>query len=227
MNKKIIIFVTAMVLVFAMVAGATFAYFTSLAGDVTNTFVSGNFGNVYIREINDDGKPSVPEFSATKQNKTNKYTVIPGKAINKDPQIKFDFKDTTPITGAFIYVKIVYEGGWTYTESSKTFSGTVNSKTKALSVSVSADWTQVEKGTGYVVFCYKNTAQKSDMPYTSVFGGDITVSADLIEADCKWFADTSKYNLDLTFSAYAVQEGSFEDATDAWNNCGKNLNTQV
>lgn len=226
MNKKIIIFVTAMVLVFAMVTGATFAYFTSLAGDVTNTFVSGNFGKVYIQEINDDGDTNVTGFSDTKQNKTNKYTVIPGKAINKNPQIKFDFTDTTPITGAYIYVKIEYGAGWSY--SSNKFTGTVNSKTSALSVSVnSTNWKQVATGTGFVVFCYKNAAQTADLNYTSVFSGNITVANTLTEEDCKWFADTSKYNLDLKFSAYAVQQGSFASAAEAWNNCGKNLNTQA
>ena len=225
--RNIAIIAISALLVFAVGVGATLAYFTSLTGDVTNTFVSGNFGKVYIQEINDDGDTNVTGFSATKRNEENKYTVIPGKAINKNPQIKFDFTDTTPITGAYIYVKIEYEGGWTYTESSKTFSGTVNGRANALSVSVSSNWTQVAKGTGYVVFCYKNTAQTSDMSYTSVFNGNITVSADLIEADCQWI-NTANNNLDLKFSAYAVQSSdSFTSAADAWDNCGKNLNTQA
>lgn len=226
MNKKIIIFVAAMVLVFAMVAGATFAYFTSAAKTVTNTFVSGGFGIVYLQE-KDGGKTPVDKFTGTKT-KANSYTVIPGKSINKNPEVSLDM-DADKITDAYLYVKMTYGTNWKYDATNRTFTGTVKENSSALSFTLADNWYVVDSATtGTIVLCYgsKTAGAKvtGDLAATRIFApisetdtATISVSKDLTEADCEWFktaADAAK--LKLTFSAYAIQSEGFTVKT-GWN----------
>lgn len=222
-NKKIIVFVTAMVLVFAMVTGATLAYLTSIANTVTNTFVSGGFGTVYLQE-KDGGSTPVDPFTGT-LTKNNSYTVIPGKAINKDPQVSLNMDDDK-ITDAYLYVKMTYGTNWTYDATNRKFTGKVNSRTSALSFTLADNWYVVDSATtGTIVLCYgsKDAGAKvtGDVDYTSIFkasnGATITVSTALTEADCEWFKTSANSALlKLAFSAYAIQSEGFT-VTTGWD----------
>ena len=141
-----------MVLLFAMVTGATFAYMTSLAKTVTNTFVSGGFGIVYLQE-KDGGKTPVDKFTGT-QTKANSYTVIPGKSINKNPEVSLDM-DSDKITDAYLYVKMTYGANWTYDATNRKFTGKVNSTASALSFTLADSWYVVDSTTANtIVLCY-------------------------------------------------------------------------
>jgi predicted ribosomally synthesized peptide with SipW-like signal peptide len=208
-----------------MVAGATFAYFTSTANKVTNTFVSGGFGTVYLQE-KDGGSTQVDPFTGT-QTKANSYTVIPGKNINKDPKVSLDMDDDQ-ITNAYLYVKMTYGKNWVFSQNTNdktvTFNGTIKETSSALSFTIASNWYLVKhvaatgSADGYIVLCYgsrtKGSEVKADVTATSIFtvseGSTITVSNGLTETDCEWFRTAANVtSLKLGFSAYAIQAKGF------------------
>lgn len=231
-NKKIIIFVTAMVLVFAMVTGATFAYLTSQAEKVTNTFVSGGFGVIYLQEYKDGGNnDAIDWFTGTEAN-SNEYTVVPGVNINKNPVVKFTF-DTNHVTNAYIFVTIKYNtedasNNWYY--SARKLIAKVGGA-DLLTVNIGNSWNVVSSANGKIVLCYGNASAASaistDLGETKIFAnltGDtnntISVSSAMTEAQCETFhQNKGNYNLDI--SAYAIQSESFADASAAWAALGK------
>lgn len=230
MNKKIIIFVTAMVLVFAMVTGATFAYFTSLSKKVTNTFVSGGFATLTIEEPKGDGNAAVPTSGGT-----NQFTVIPGVNLEKDPQIDLTFA-TNKITDAYVFVKITYGAAWTY--SDYVFSGKINTDTTAkLTTNIDkTNWKEHTKGDGYVVLVYVGTGSTNSVVSSNLVDKNILaysyaneagtagkktiqVAGSLTQTNCNWItSNTAKFNLD--FSAYAIQSSGLTIA-QAWTELSK------
>lgn len=247
MKKKIIIFITAMVLVFAMVCGATFAYLWNMTGDVTNTFVSGGFGKIYLQEVDGGSNPTKDWLSGTGNTHTNSYTVVPGVDIKKDPQVKFEF-DSNPISGAYIFVRINHDksdanNGWTFTKGTNGANGGVNGTLtakiggkQAFTVTFGDDWRELSVATnGDVVLCYSKSGNfssitKSSNPLSngiSIFKklGDgtnntIDVSAELTEGDIETLK-TNQDNYNLSFSVYAVQKEGLA-VIDAWNQVKSN-----
>lgn len=229
-NKKIIIFVTAMVLVFAMVTGATFAYLTSKASKVTNTFVSGGFGTIELREYQDDGNNDTIDWFTGSSTKTNQYTVVPGVNINKNPTVKFTFDDNEPITGAYIFVTIEYDTSdanynWRYASADRQLIAEVNG-TDCLTVNIANVWNVVSSTDGKIVLCHGNASAASaisaDLGETKIFANldgstdkTIAVSSDMTEEMCENM-NTNKAKYSLNISAYAIQSETFNSVSDAW-----------
>lgn len=242
MKKKTIILITAMVLALAIVTGSTLAYLTSVANKVTNTFVSGGFGVLSLREVDDDGDKNIAWFTGTKtgDNYTNYYNVVPGVDINKNPQVKFEFDADSVATGAYVFVKIAYTpstaNGWKFDEASTTrkLLGYVNGK-QALTITLNDGWyvmqaTDDAKGelilsiatTKNAVTSVSKGGTHAILTGASVFKNfgtaaapaTIDVSDTLTEADIDiLLQNQGSYN--LTFSAYAVQKDGLE-AGPAW-----------
>lgn len=243
MKKQIIIFITAMVLVFAMACGATFAYLWSMAGDVTNTFVSGGFGKIYLQEVDDDGDKDINWFTGTDTDYEKSYTIVPGVDIEKDPQVKFTF-ESDAVSNAYIFVKIEFPTGatlkdtnncWHYDENSSALNtpitGKINGK-EALTITMGDNWKKINASAdGAVVFTYCapqgaiQSISKASNPLASGLslfkaidanGKTIEVSDALTEADLQVFA-TKMANYDLSFSAYAIQtDGFIGEVAKAW-----------
>lgn len=234
-NKKIIIFVTAMVLVFAMVTGATFAYLTSQAERVTNTFVSGGFGTIELREYNDDGDNETIDWftGITTEEKKNEYTVVPGVNINKNPTVQFTFDDNEPITGAYIFVTIEYATSddnysWRYTSGGQLIAK-VDGK-DCLTVNIANVWNVLSSDNGKIVLCYGSPSAASpisaNLIETKIFanlGGNtdktIAVSSTMTEDMCeKMNSATNKPKYNLNISAYAIQSETFNNnVSNAWS----------
>mgnify|MGYP003310370060 CR=1 FL=1 len=223
-----------MVLVFAMVTGATFAYLTSKASKVTNTFVSGGFGTIELREFNDDGNNETIDWftGITTEEKKNEYTVVPGVNITKNPTVKFTFDDDKPITNAYIFVTIEYNTSddyykWYYTTGRQLIAKVDG--TDCLTVNIAQVWNVVSSANDKIVLCYgdENAARaiSADLGETKIFAnlnGDtdktIAVSSNMTEDMCENMnneTNKAKYNLDI--SAYAIQSESFADASAAWS----------
>ena len=245
MKKKTIILITAMVLALAIATGATLAYLTSIASKVTNSFVSGGFGVVSLREVSDDGDKDIAWFSGNKTtNNINSYSIVPGVDIEKDPQVKFVFDDDSVVTGAYVFVKITYDtsdsnNGWTYVPGTNGLKAKLTAKidgvANALSVTMGDNWKVVGAGTknGTIVLTYctsqgsivsmnKTTNPLADglSIFKTLEGSDktIDVSGALTEADLDVF-ETKKANYNLSFSAYAIQTDGFSGnsaVADAW-----------
>lgn len=243
MKKKTIILITAMVLALAIATGATLAYLTSIASNVTNSFVSGGFGVVSLREVSDDGNKDIAWFSGNKtSNNINSYTVVPGVDIKKDPQVKFVF-DSDTISNAYVYVKITYSTGdtlkdkdncWLYTKGTNAINGKLTAKINgvdALSVTLGDNWKALNATKdGSIVLCYVEgidyvSMKKDDNPlanglsiFKSIEGSDktIDVSDALTEADLDVFV-TKNANYNLSFSVYACQTEGGVTVANAWD----------
>lgn len=113
MNKKIIIFVTAMVLVLAMATGATFAYLFAEGDPITNTFAPTRIGSI-----------AVSESGATSGKKN--FTVIPGVSITKDPKIQYSPDDNTPNVATIVVFATLDLAGttWTFDKTNNKFTYT-------------------------------------------------------------------------------------------------------
>ena len=83
MKKRTMIFVTVMVLLFAMVTGSTLAYMTSKSGTVTNTFTYGNI-KITIDEAPVDGNGK--ETTGNRVT-SNEYKLVAGSTYDKDPTV--------------------------------------------------------------------------------------------------------------------------------------------
>jgi hypothetical protein len=243
MNKKVLILITAIVLVLSMVTGATLAYMFLETGTVNNTFVSGGFGTIYLKEDDGGSNPAKNWLSGSNNDHTNSYTVVPGVDINKDPQVRFTFNSNSVVTGAYIFVRINHDksdanNGWTFTKGTNGANGGVNGTLtakiggkQAFTVTFGDDWRSLSVAdTGDVVLCYSKSGNfssitKSSNPLSngmSIFKklGDgtnntIDVSAELTEGDIETLK-TNQDNYDLFFSVYAVQKDGLP-VIDAWN----------
>lgn len=228
MNKKIIIFVTAMVLAFAIGVGATLAYFTSFSGEVTNTFVSGGFATLTIEEKEDDGLTNIGNNGGT-----NTYEVVPGIDLNKDPQVTFTF-DSGHISNAYVFVKITYGSKWSYNSTDKKFSATVGDDGDTLPSALitninTTKWSVLKNDTNTrtVILVYKaddstkfvTSNNFSTVDILAKIGNTVNtidVSADLTETQCEWIKNSGATALKLDFKAYAIQSEGFAKASDAW-----------
>jgi hypothetical protein len=236
MNKKILILINAMVLALSMVVGATIAYFSLDTGVARNTFVSGGFGKIYLREDDGGSNPTSGWLSGTNMKHQNSYTVVPGVDINKDPQVKFTFDSDSIVTSAYVFVKIVYThsttNGWTFDKTNRKLLGYVDKK-QALTITLNSGWrimnatsegslilsigtsandaTSVQKGCTHAILSgasvFKNIG-------TTAKPATIDVSTALVGADIETFSQNqASYN--LAFSAYAIQKDGLE-AGPAW-----------
>lgn len=243
MKKRTLIFITAMVIVLAMVTGATLSYFNSSASKVENTFVSGGFGVISLREMNDDGSnPTNDWLSGTNHAHTNIYTVVPGADIKKDPQVKFEFDSDAVVSGAYVFIKITYDTSdpdncWNYAAVddgiNAKLNATVNGVENALSITLGDNWKIVNGGTSNGTIVLTSCADlggirsitKENNPLQDAFsifkadenGKTIDVSTALTADDTTVF-QANKAKFSLSFSAYAIQKDGYENnVMGAWN----------
>lgn len=221
MNKKIIIFVTAMVLVLAMATGATFAYLFSSASVKTNTFLPS-----YI------GDPSVSEDATS-------FVVVPGVPITKDPEIKYTPDSRTKNVGTVIlYATIEVESAanvatWAFSSNTFTLSS-VNSTAMKMSFTVNTDnWVYVGKAGSQYVYAYKAVLDGTSpsASFGVIKDDTVSVTANWSESRLKEvFSATTNVKVNIgSFVAQAklnstetVAVGNTVDATKAkavWDAC--------
>ncbi len=192
MKKRTMIFVTAMVLLFAIVTGSTLAYMTSKTAPVTNTFT---YGTVSITldegKVGDNGL--FIDNGATRV-MANSYKVVPGNSYDKDPTVHVgDNSDS-----CYIFVNV--ENGFTTYEADD--KDTVAEQMEAngwinMSGNIWYKANAVTKGTDHVVFT------------------NLNISDSLDNAASEAAAKTS-----IVISAYAIQSEGFASATEAYTAAG-------
>lgn len=186
------LFVTAMVLLFAIVTGSTLAYMTSKTAPVTNTFT---YGTVSITldegKVGDDG--SFIDRGTTRV-MANSYKVVPGNSYDKDPTVHVgDNSDD-----CYIFVNV--ENGFTTYEADD--KDTVTEQMEAngwlnMSGNIWYKAKAATKGEHHVVFSKLN------------------ISDSLDNAASEAAAKTS-----IVISAYAIQSEGFTSATEAYAAAG-------
>lgn len=212
MNKKIIIFVTAMVLVFAMVTGATLAYFVSNAGEVTNNFVPSKFGT-----------PAVSETPVEE----NKYYAVPGVDIKKDPKVTYTVTAVTAgeekkQVSAYLYLAVKASSDWTVSTNGMTYTQKIGTVNNALNFTINSNnWKHLGIANGYHIYVYMNGSAEAKVS-TSITAGIEVITGNKVYVN----KDVTKPQMEaestlgtVAFTAHAVQAefNTSLDAKTAWN----------
>lgn len=196
-NKKLIIFITSMVLIVAIATSATLAYVTAKTSRVTNTFVVGNGIGITLDEskVNADGTAAATPAARTQG---NKYTMVPGKTYFKDPTVTIDADSMD----CYIYVAI--KNGLADAEIK-----TETNTNKKIATQILAKGWQAQTTSGdYTIYRYPTKVAKSASAQTFVLFDNITIDGK---------TNVSAYdNKTIDIYAIAIQAETFSSASDAW-----------
>lgn len=215
MNKKIIVFTVAMVLLLGVTIGATFAYLQDISNTVTNTFTYGNV-NITLDEADVD-KYGV-EVSGADRVTTNEYKLIPAQTYVKDPTVHL----AAASEESYLFVKIT-----STVDDYLIDTDTADNKTLATQMTAN----------GWVLLSTLNGADTlTGIDNVWVYQGDGgTVTGSNLDADTGNNGDIKDYlvfgtitvkdNADVTqitaddqlvINAYAIQADGFDSAVEAW-----------
>lgn len=242
MNKRIVTFSVAMVLLLGITLGVTFALMNASTQTITNTFVVGGFGELDIWETVDG---SLVNAGVTAQDGEN-YQVYPGAVFTKDPYVTFD---TDGAAGEYyLFIKLEgtnanTAGEWIFNDNSVAFKIGEDSESgediNLLDFSIVENgtvgdakigWIPLYDGDGVQVpgVYYQVFNDGEDAPYATpgtdedprgqiIVDDTVTVPADLNYENIQAVDDLAGSSLELAFSAYAVQKVDDTSAFAAWD----------
>jgi hypothetical protein len=206
MQKRTMIFITAMVLLFAIVTGSTIAYMTSKSAPVINTFT---YGNVVITldeaRVNTLGKPVnasgtvVDDVSKADRTTANTYRLYPGTSYTKDPTIHVDANSEN----CYLFVKVVNP-----ISTIEASDNTIANQMKALGWSIVSGETNV--------YYYDGKKQGTNDTTVTVSKGENIVVFEKIKIDANAEVSSIGQNAQVKVVAYAIQAENFNTALEAW-----------
>lgn len=206
-SKALLLSLCAVVLVTASVLG-TMAYLTDETDDVVNTFTVGNVTlggelqeGLDETDVDEYGVPVQPAARAT----SNEYRLVPGQAYTKDPTVHVN----NDSENSYIFVKV--ENGIADFEAANGVD-----YTKIAGQIVENGWTAL--GGTYPNIYYKEFTQP-EAPATECT--DLVVFEEFKLADnantLSGWDTIDDQNINITITAYAVQQEGFDSAEAAWN----------
>lgn len=209
MNKKVVTFVVAMVLLLGVTIGVTFALMTDKTDSITNTFVAGGFGDLELWEkpatLGSDGtyNDDEAEYQNPGQNNGNNYgSIYPGASYPKDAAVTF--VPTSNEGPAYIYVKV--DGDWEYENGEFVKKHNDN---KVMSFSVADPEAQVSdiNGSWLIWWFVDNYDVVADSPADKESNSFMKKFIDTVTVDSAVTSDilADMDDIDLIFTAYAVQ----------------------
>lgn len=211
-SMKVVGLLLAAVLLIGCVVGGTVAYLMTNTNTVTNTFVVGDIGTLKLYE--NDTEITEPT--------TNSFDIIPGADIAKKVEVEYSYTNTeagyddVPV---YVFVK-VGATGWTADNTKMNYTVSEGSK-ELLSWSIASGWTYLPDETDGNVY-YRVVAEDGNLGKTLVIAansgegntGNIEVSSDITKANiASVMADAG----DITITAYAIQQATFDTVADAWD----------
>ena len=172
-------------------------YTTTVSGSDSARVIK--FGDITLTES--DSSPITDD---------QKFVIIPGVTIKKNPLISFAGSEAM----TYIFVEIEVSSHWDYALSDDKHLFTIN--TDQLRWQVSDGWTYLKKeGSNTYVF-YRLLAPNVVLVDASVISeGQIQVSSGITASDLTYLTSTG--NPYINVRAMAVQGNGFDSATDAWN----------
>lgn len=194
-SMKTVTLLLAVVLLIGCVAGGTMAWLITTTDPVTNTFVAGQIGNLVLEETDTD---------SSTEGKQHNYTVIPGKAITKDPKISYTKATENDVGSVYIFVEVT-GGSWTLGQDNKTYTA------DELSWEIAESWTHLSDNVFYMI------AEETVSNQEIIKNNTITVGTSIEKGEDMDAAVTAANG--LTFTAYAIQAEGFTGtnaASDAW-----------
>lgn len=180
-SKKTLVMLMAMIIAFSGAIGGTLAWLTAETQTIHNTFTVGDI-KIKLEESDAD-------HDGDKDN--NRYEMLPGESINKDPKV-------TVLAGS--------KACWLFAKLDKS----VNFD-KYLSYEIASGWTALENVSG--VYYREVSASNTDQPYQILKDDTVKVHAD---ADFSNLISGTETEPKLNITAYAVQRDSVNSAADAW-----------
>lgn len=208
-KKKTLLTILAVVLVCCIAVAGTLAVLTMATTEpVKNTFIAAGGGKLAAGlelkehgiDTNADGSYKLNTTEVT----TNKYEVLPGVDLPKDPFVRIADKTNAP---AYLYVEVVdgLDANMTY--------------------KLTSEWTLLSGVTGAnggAVYVYKNgeILTKTTAPTGNIYileDNKITVG-DNVEA----LSEEGDTGVDLVFYGYLAQASAGNNAAAAYNTCFNN-----
>lgn len=222
-SGKAIVALVALVMILAIGIGGTLAYLTNKTNQVTNTFVMGDIGTLTLTEPDED----------TNTNENGDYVIVPGATITKDPVVKYtpvdEDEEVVPVP-VYVFVEI--------STGTATNNWHVENNVYSISLALDEDGNKVATG-GTMTELMRWEVNTADGAWTAVNGvsgvyykalnaGDtlgvnglavikdnqITVSDKITKST---IGDVAGAAQDISFTAYAIQQATFEtDPAAAW-----------
>ncbi len=183
-GKKLLIMLASLVLVFCTVIGGTLAWLVVETKPVVNTFTYGNI-NITLTETDTGDNDNDPN--------TNKYVMIPGNEITKDP---------------LVTVEKGSESNWLFVKVTKS-----DNFNEFMTYEIADGWTIVdgENDVYYREVSFSNDKQE----FNVIKNNKVTVKGEEITKE-KIDALTDSTLPKLTITAYAVQKANINSVADAW-----------
>lgn len=213
MSMKVVVLLLAVVLLIGCVAGGTLAYLMAKTSTVTNTFVLGDIGTLTLKENGTEAS-----------NNTNSFNIVPGVDIAKNVTVSYSYTDNAndnlDDVAVYVFVKVAATN-W---DVDDTGDGATNKKysieNNLLSWSIADGWTYLTTEDGARVYYREVAANASltDVPVIAALSGEgeakhIDVSSDIAKTNVSTVATKAG---NIVFSAYAIQQDGFNNATAAW-----------
>ena len=198
-SMKVVGLLLAICLLIGCVAGGTIAYLIAEPKTVTNTFVAGNIGTLTLTETynkDSDNDGINDEWTAI---------VTPGKDLDKDPEVSL----TDNNVDAYVFVKLECDEGQAFAISESNGVTKVNHSAKENEIywKLEAGWNKVSNNPRVY---YREVSANNTASWGIIQDDKVYVSSDLTQNDIK------NFTLNLTFTAYAIQQLGFDDAVTAW-----------
>lgn len=206
MKKRTMIFITAMVLLFAIVTGSTLAYMTQTTETVKNTFT---YGSVVIAL--DEGKVDTStgkhiDSGATRVTE-NSYRLYPGSVYDKDPTIYVgNAKGSIESEDCYLFVKVVNPIKALEADGDTT----IAKQMEALG------WVELDATNG--IYYYDGVKQGKNDTTKTVSNGETIKVFNTVTINPK-ATFSGSYN-PVTVTAFAVQAEGFSSANEAWTKLG-------
>lgn len=197
MQKRTMIFITAMVLLFAIVTGSTIAYMTSKSDPVINTFSYGNITITLDEAKVDPATGKALTGGSAKRVQANNYKVVPGATYDKDPTVHV----TAGSEKCYLFVNV--ENGFASYEEQG-----VDSKKTIADQMAANRWINVS---GTNVWYYEDIVDASTTNIDKVLFNKVYVDSDLKGNS------TNATGIEIKIEAYAVQADGMGDAKNAYN----------
>lgn len=134
------------------------------------------------------------------ETKGNEFTVIPGVDIEKDPTLTFENFNVD----AYIFLT-VDATGWTVSGSDTNYTYSIGAGEKEMKWTLEG-WTELASG----VYYKEVKAEDGDQSWSIIKDNTITVNAGITKDDIASYAKS------LSFTAYAIQQATFDNAAAAW-----------
>lgn len=183
-SPKIVASLVAFTLVCCFAIGGTVAWLVTETDPVVNTFTYGDI-NITLTETDTGDNDNNPN--------TNKYVMVPGNKITKDP---------------LITVKKGSEANWLFVKVSKS-----DNFNEFMTYEIADGWTIVDGETN--VYYREVSFSDENLEFNVIKDNKVTVKGEEVTKD-KIDALTESTLPKLTITAYAVQKANISSVAEAW-----------